>query len=362
MIEVITDRDRFSSLNEAWDALATHHNSPLLTFDWFASCVETVHAADPLRIVTVWEGDKLTAIAPLCLVKQKGIATLVLLGTTHLYEPSGFLFADQRSLARLLDGVTQLGYPLTLLRLPGDPVLLACLTKLAWRKGTLLKRQTASSSFLSLPEDWNGFLQDLSPSRRYDFRRKRKSLDRAGHATTRIVSPTMAELPALLHSALVVEDRSWKGQQGSSLLKNKTLLAFFENFARRTCEAGLLRLCFLDLDGEPISMHIALLSHGRLWILKLGFDEALAKCSPGTQLAMDTIEYSVQQRLAGYEFLGSAETWQLAWPVEAHTHFAVLFYPYSLRGFAGLAAFLLSYGKKTLMHWVKRLRCVFRVW
>jgi len=359
MVEVISNQQSLAPLKEQWNALANLQQSPLLAFDWFVSCIETIHAADPLRIVVVREGDKLYAIAPLCVVQKKGIATLELIGTAILYEPSGFLYADQPSLQRLLDGIIQLGLPLDLLRLPDNPLLHACLRKLAWRKAILLVRQSAPSAFLQLPADWEIFLATLSSNRRYDFRRKQKCLEKAGQVTSRIITPTLAEFPALLQAALVVEDKSWKGQRGSSLLKNTTLLAFFERYTRKACEAGSLRLCFIELDGKPISMHIAIASHGSFWVLKLGFDEAFSKCSPGAQLAMDTIEYSVRQGLSGYEFLGSAESWQQAWPIEEHACFTALLYPYSFAGLGGLSAFLLFYSKKLLTRWLAFVRSYF---
>ena len=146
----------------------------------------------------------------------------------------------------------------------------------------------------------------------------------------------------------MVEDKSWKGAQGTSLIKNPKLRAFFETYLRKACEEGILRFCFIDIDNQPVSMHIAIESDKSFWVLKLGYDESLAKCSPGAQLAMDTIEYSVQQGLARYEFLGSEEVWQEAWPVESHPYFTVLIFPYSLGGLMGLVEFALQYGKKWL--------------
>jgi hypothetical protein len=102
------------------------------------------------------------------------------------------------------------------------------------------------------------FLASLSSNRRYDFRRKRKCLEKSGEVTTRIVSPAAGELPALLQEALLVEDSSWKGRAGSSLLKHPELQEFFQHYLAKACAEGIVRLCFIDIDGKPISMHIAL--------------------------------------------------------------------------------------------------------
>jgi CelD/BcsL family acetyltransferase involved in cellulose biosynthesis len=87
-------------------------------------------------------------------------------------------------------------------------------------------------------------------------------------------------------------------------------------------------------------------------VLKLGYDASLAKCSPGGQLAMDTIRYSVQQGLARYEFLGSEESWQAAWPIERYPCFTLLVYPYSLRGLLGLLRFSMRFARNKLLRLV----------
>jgi CelD/BcsL family acetyltransferase involved in cellulose biosynthesis len=345
MIEVLTESSQLYQLKSSWDALADLQGTPLLGFDWYVSCAETIHSRHELRIVTESRNGAVVAIAPLFIDKSNDNNCLQLMGTTIFYEPSGFLFTDQDSLARLLKGVIGLGLPLTLLRLPDDPTLLSALSKC---RGIMLRRITASSAFLDLPKEWDSFLQGLSVSRRSDFRRKRRCLEKAGVVNTRVCIPSSRDFSELLQESLLVEEKSWKGREGTSVLKKPQLHQFFETYLRKACEQGVLRFCFIDIDDRPVSMHIAIQSHQALWILKLGYDEAFAKCSPGTQLAMDTIEYSVQQGLARYEFLGSEEPWQNAWPIKRRDFFTALIFPYTLRGLFGLLKFTILFSKKQL--------------
>lgn len=354
MIDVIKKLSQLTAIKPQWDALAELQKNPLLCFDWFVTCAETIHAGDEIFVVVVRNGGSVEAIAPLCLTAKNGVATLELIGTSVLYEPSNFLYRDRRGLMQLLPAVGRLGFPLMLLRLPDDPILHACLEALSWRHGIVMRRQSASSAFLSLPRDWGLFLDGLSSNRRYDFRRKRKCLEKSGKVTTRIIRPTLLELPVLMQEALSVEDKCWKGRQGSSLLKNSKLRSFFESYSRKACDNDSMRLCYIDIDGTPISMHVAVESYDAFWVLKLGYDEALSKCSPGVQLAMETIEYSVRSGLSRYEFLGSEEPWQQVWPIEMHSHFTVLIYPYTPRGLLGFFAFLITYAIKRFMQLFSR--------
>ncbi|MFN2309394.1 MAG: GNAT family N-acetyltransferase [Gammaproteobacteria bacterium] len=356
MIEVIEDREALVALKPAWDALAHGHGSPLLSHDWFMSCLETVNATQPVRVVVLRDagdgggGRDIRAIAPLCLERQPSGTVLAMIGVSVLYEPSGFLYTDPDSLHRLLQGVIGLGLPLSLLRMPDDPHLHDSLDRLAWTRAIVYRRPSAPSAFLALPDTWDTFLAGLSASRRRDLRRKLrlKCLERSGQVSLRIVDPAPGELSELLRQAMAVEDAGWKGRNGSSLLKRADLREFFSRYTGRACEAGVLRLCYLDVDGMPVSMHIAIEANGAFWVLKMGYDEALSKCSPGSQLAMDTIEFSVRRQLSRYEFLGVEEDWQHAWPVQRHAHFTVLICPYSLSGLKGAAGLFMAAARKLL--------------
>ena len=98
-------------------------------------------------------------------------------------------------------------------------------------------------------------------------------------------------------------------------------------------------------------MHIAIVAYNSFWVLKLGYDETFSKCSPGILLAMDTIEYSFKQQLTHYEFLGSNEKWQHGWPVLQHQYCALLIFPYSCQGIAGLVNTTLNILKSKLKNY-----------
>jgi CelD/BcsL family acetyltransferase involved in cellulose biosynthesis len=219
---------------------------------------------------------------------------------------------------------------------------------MAWKMAIVLRKETAPSAFLRLPKDWNLFLDSLSSKHRRNIWRRRKHMEKLGRVKVRILSPSRGEYYALLEDALQVEDKSWKGHEGSSLLKNTELFSFFQSYLSKACDEGILRFCFIDIDGKPVSMQIAIETDVAFWGLKIGYDESMAKYSPGAQLSMDTIAYCVEKGLARYEFLGSVESWQQAWPIEKHSYFTVLLYPFSLRGLLGLFGFATMYLKNRL--------------
>ena len=72
--------------------------------------------------------------------------------------------------------------------------------------------------------------------------------------------------------------------------------------------------------------------YDRLWLLKIGFDESLARCSPGFLLIAESLAHAHARGLRSYEFLGAAESWEERWRPAARPCGVVLFYPWGVRG------------------------------
>lgn len=333
MIEIIDNISSIYELEHDWNKLSRFKKTPLLGFDWFISCLETIHSNSNVKIVLVRNNSSITAIAPLYINRTNYLSTLEFIGASTLYEPAGLLYTDKESLIKLINGILKLKLPLILDRLADDPVLDSVINNFSFIKAFSYKKKTSTSYFLEIDCDWDTFLSKLSSNRRYDFKRKWKRLEKKGEIRLEFFNPQLEKLDKYLDVAFEIEHKSWKGRNKSSLLANKSLQAFFRKYTEISCKNNELRMCFMYVDNHPVSMHIASVAHDCFWVLKLGYDENYAECSPGKLLAMETIKYSFNLNLKRYEFLGSEEEWQTSWPVQLHQYYTILLFPYSVRGF-----------------------------
>src|SRR5207244_7317462 len=94
----------------------------------------------------------------------------------------------------------------------------------------------------------------------------------------------------------------------------------------------------LRIGGQAAAMQFAVEQGGALWLLKIGYDEAFARCSPGTLLTADTVRYAAARGLRCYEFLGGIESWTRMWTEHERSCVSVRAYPAAGRGLAALAA------------------------
>ena len=89
---------------------------------------------------------------------------------------------------------------------------------------------------------------------------------------------------------------------------------------------------FLRLGGRAAAVQIAVqVAHG-FWLLKIGYREEFARCSPGTLLMCETIAYAAKAGLRTYEFLGRDEAWLHMWNPLGCPCVSIAAYPFNARG------------------------------
>ena len=69
----------------------------------------------------------------------------------------------------------------------------------------------------------------------------------------------------------------------------------------------------LDRAGQDAAAQIAIERGTRFDLLRAGYDERFARCSPGMLLTVESIRYAVRRGLRSYEFNGDAEPWTKVW-------------------------------------------------
>jgi CelD/BcsL family acetyltransferase involved in cellulose biosynthesis len=177
----------------------------------------------------------------------------------------------------------------------------------------------------------------LSAGRRSDVRRARRLAENLGPVSCAVETPTPGNLDRLLDEALRVEAAGWKGAAGSAVLHDTLRRPFYQRYAATACADGTLRLCYLRIGDRVAAMQMAVECGQRFWLLKIGHDEAFARCSPWMLLILETLRYAAACGLRSYEFLGSPAPWTRMWTKDLHPCLALRVYPARGRAIAALA-------------------------
>jgi CelD/BcsL family acetyltransferase involved in cellulose biosynthesis len=330
--QIIQDLAGLERLAEAWDSLALAFAFPTQQYIWARACAEAFAADRRLQIVTVEAGGQTLALAPLV---KRG-ARLEMLGVRELCEPMDFLYGEAAQITPLAEALAGLGVVLTLGRVPVDSPAVGALCQSYGRRGWVHLAPVAACPYIKLTADWREPERQFNAGRRSDFRRATRRAQRMGAASYEVRTPAPAELAPLLQEAYAVEQASWKGASNSALALDSVRGDFFRRYAAAACAKGILRLCFLRIGGQAAAMQIAVECAGRFWLLKIGYDERFARCSPGALLLLHTVQYAARQGLEFYELLGAAEPWTQHWTPLSRTCVSLRAYPYHWRGLAAL--------------------------
>ena len=331
MIECIREVQELDSLADSWNMLAEPFETPLRRYEWSAACARAFCPPGQLHVLVAREGKEITALAPLTILKRAGIETLELLGNSFLYEPGGFLYRDRESLWELVRALRMRSMPVLLWRLSADSEETEALRGCRDGRVLLTIRESTGAPYLPIETDWFGYEATISGHRRSSLRRALRRAEAFGRVEFEIASPRPEELPRHLEEVFHVEAAGWKGRNGTAMLSSEQMRRFFSFYAYKAARLGILRLGAMRIDGRPAAIQVAVEYANRFWVLKIGYDERWARCSPGVLLMRETLRYAFERGLASYEFLGSDQPWIHFWTDRVHPHVSSRMYPFSFR-------------------------------
>lgn len=132
---------------------------------------------------------------------------------------------------------------------------------------------------------WESYRETLSRSHRRKIERLDRQLQRAGELRFRWVPlGTEADVEPLLQRGFEVEDRCWKGAEGTSVLRTPRIRDYYVRQARQLAAWEQAEACFLEIEDRAIAFEYGWSAKGVHHAFKIGYDEAFAHFSPGQQL------------------------------------------------------------------------------
>jgi hypothetical protein len=135
------------------------------------------------------------------------------------------------------------------------------------------------------------------------------------------VAPTeAADALRLLPTGLDIESRGWKSREGTAIASNPTLTSFYTEWAQVAASQGWLRLFFLSVADTHAAFEYNIAYGGRLYCLKIGYDERFAAYSVGQLLKEEILRLCHEGGFEEYDFLGVVNESKLDWQPELRDH------------------------------------------
>src|SRR5207248_2957113 len=150
---------------------------------------------------------------------------------------------------------------------------------------------------------------------RSNLRRHRRRLESMGTVTVERVTGG-ADLLERLEECFAIEQKSWKGVNGTAILQEPRTHSFYLQLAHTAATQNYLSLFLLKLNGQSIAFQYGFTYRGTYYMPKVGYDEAFEAGSPGIVLFEEILKDCIGRGLKRCDFLGMDMSWKRDWSKE----------------------------------------------
>jgi CelD/BcsL family acetyltransferase involved in cellulose biosynthesis len=259
---------------------------------------------------------RLTGLFPARIERPQGGLVPMLCGFTHPFAPLGVPLIDRDDaeavIGAWLDRLAGDRAMPALLLMPFIPergafacVLDAVLSRTGRASAAFGQHQRA---LLDPGTERDGYLErTVSAGRRKEMRRQRRRLEEFGPVTFDTVTNPDG-IAAALQDFLVLEASGWKGVAGTAIVDEPAIKTFVQTAVASLAAEGHARIDRMSLDGKPIAATVMLQSGDTAWCWKIGYNEGMARFSPGVQLICELTEkLAADRRVARTDSCATAD-------------------------------------------------------
>lgn len=283
-----------------WDALARECAEPnAFCASWFLQpALRQFDGQGSVKIFTVWDGAELCGLMPLTFKRRYGRWLMphvqnwlhhnAFLGTPLVRQ--GYEEIFWRALLTQLDchpgsalffhinGITA-----------GGPLSVALHRVSAEQKRRISCVEEKARAFLDGALSPDAYFENaVRPKKRKELRRQKNRLGEEG-VLTFLRQEDGQGLDGWIDEFLALEQRGWKGANGSALACAAETRNLFVETVRGAAAAGQLERLELRLDGKPLAMLVNFLCAPGSFSFKTAFDEDYARYSPGVLLQIENL-------------------------------------------------------------------------
>jgi CelD/BcsL family acetyltransferase involved in cellulose biosynthesis len=336
--------DRVEPVTAEWNELAGRLGaSPFTRSEWIKSWW-SAFGRGALHIFLIRDRGRVVAVLPMS--RRRG----ALRSLTNAHTPAFDLLAEDEETGRFLAAelFASGAHEITISPLDAQGNGLAVLSAGARAAGYRMMVQPAlRAPFISGGTNLAAYQRSLSHNLRHDVERRLRRLLEVGAVSVEVCDGS-EKLDERLREGFAVEASSWKGAGGTAISSRHSTRSFYSDVAHWAASLGWLRLAFLRLDGRAIAFQFDLQVDRTYYSLKIGFDPAYERFSPGKLLAYTMAARAIALGIDAYELLGTDEPWKYRWTTSVHDRVALLCFRRSATGFLGWSRHV--YGRRFAGH------------
>ena len=137
--------------------------------------------------------------------------------------------------------------------------------------------------YIACDRPWEEYAATLSANFRSNLNKARNKLARESDVQFEIAH-TPEAIEAMLPDVLQIEASGWKGAAGTAIVNDPRLMDFYGRQVAAFAPGGGVMLSRLRVGGRTIAAEYCLVDNATLYLIKLAYDEGVAKLAPGNSL------------------------------------------------------------------------------
>jgi len=309
-------------LKEEWNQLLSKiaNDVPFLRFEYLEDWWQTRGGGEwpqeaELAILVAREGSELVGIAPLFITEHEGQKKLMLLGCIEISDFLDLIVFTNRSqefVNALLDYISDQLLPqgihsLDLYNLLDDSPTVQQLYEAGKSAGfEVTKSVLQQAPFITLPGDWNLYLESIDKKQRHEIRRKMRRATEA-EATIEVyftADQTKVEEDTQAFLGLMSQDPE------KATFLTPAMREQFKISIQRAFDNGWLQLAFLRVDGENAAAYLNMDYQNRIWVYNSGLDRRFMEYSPGWVLLGHLLMWANENKRSAFDFLRGNEDYK----------------------------------------------------
>ena len=296
--DVLRETDSWNDLWERSDtAVPTACAQPLR--HW----VEYFFPESPVRTIVVRDGTRLAAALP---VVATGRWPKIGQIPFNDWMPGGMLLVDPRFATHelghlLVDGLSQLPcHAFWFRNVPWKSTAWQCLLEaVARRRLPIASHVLHEVGLVNLRRSWADIDRQFSGNHRRHMRKALRRAEREGGVSMEVVQGcSPGELERTLRTGFEIEERGWKGLEGTAILKQPGMFEFVLRQALELLRDDRVRLVLLKHNDRLVAYEYCWKAKGQLLTPKIAYDEDYSSISPGQLL----IQFHMQHMVESGEF------------------------------------------------------------
>ncbi len=182
------------------------------------------------------------------------------------------------------------------------------------------------SSYLPTCLSFNDYRRTLNNKFRSNLNRINKNLNKISTIKFELYVGEDTSTGNLLRMA-EVENKSWKGNMGTSILKSKSRFKFYTVLCQRLAKEKWLEWYFLSVEDETIASNLVIRVSDSIVTWKMGYDEKYKKYAPGNLLREHVIQYACSSDCIHEVNMVTDTKWHNNWNVMKRDIFRIRLFP-----------------------------------